>query len=110
MLSERGWCRRRALFLSLSLGYILLLCLDSKWIIRLRYFLQRLTNENKAGSDDVREQVASERFVVLTITFTKDANQRVEFVLAQTLQQTNKEKSKNRVEKKIQSYNELTSM
>lgn len=45
----------------------------------------RLTNEDEAGSDDVREEVASERFIILTITFTKDANQRVEFVLAQTL-------------------------
>ncbi len=47
--------------------------------------LQSLTNENEADSDDVRQQVASERFVILAVTFAKEADERVEFVLTQTL-------------------------
>lgn len=47
--------------------------------------LQRLTDENEAGGDDVRQQVASERLFVLSVTFPKDADERVQFVLAQTL-------------------------
>lgn len=44
-----------------------------------------LTNENEAGSNDVRQQVASDRFVVFTVIFAKESNERVKFVLAQTL-------------------------
>lgn len=44
-----------------------------------------LTNENEAGSNDVCQQIASKWFIVLSVTFAKEANERVEFVLTQTL-------------------------
>lgn len=50
-----------------------------------RFLQYRLTNENEAHSDDVRQQVAPERFIVFAITFSKESNKRVEFVLTQTL-------------------------
>lgn len=44
-----------------------------------------LTDEDEADGDDVRQHVASERLVVLAVAFAKDADERVEFVLTQTL-------------------------
>lgn len=40
-----------------------------------------LTNEDEANSDDVRQQVAPERFLVLAVTLSKESNERVELVL-----------------------------
>lgn len=50
-----------------------------------RHTLLNLTNEYEAGSNDVRQQIASEWFIVLAVTFAKEANERVESVLTQTL-------------------------
>jgi len=47
--------------------------------------LKSLTNYNEAGRYDVRQKVASERFVVFAVSFAKEANERVEMVLTETL-------------------------
>lgn len=44
-----------------------------------------LTNKDEANGDDVGQDVASERFIILPITFTKEADEGVEIVLTQTL-------------------------
>lgn len=46
---------------------------------------QSLTDEDEASSDDICEKVSSDRFIVLAITFAKEANERVEVILTQTL-------------------------
>lgn len=46
-----------------------------------------LTDEDEAGSDDVRQKVTSQRFAVLAITFREKANMRVKFIFTQTLKE-----------------------
>lgn len=48
-------------------------------------FLQSLTNEYKADSYDVRQHVGSEGLIVVAVTFAKEADERVDMVLAKTL-------------------------
>lgn len=50
-----------------------------------RGFLQRPTDENEAGSNDVCQQIASDRFIVFPVPFAKEADERVELVLTQAL-------------------------
>lgn len=47
--------------------------------------LKWLTDDDKTGSYDVCQKVGSEWFLVFTITFAKEANERVKMVLTETL-------------------------
>lgn len=47
--------------------------------------MQNSTYENKADRDDISQEIASDRFVVFPVAFSKEANERVELVLTQTL-------------------------
>lgn len=47
--------------------------------------VQSLTDENKAGCNEVCEQVTSEWFIIFAIAFGKKANKGIEPVLTQAL-------------------------
>lgn len=47
--------------------------------------MQSFTYENEAGSDEISQYIASDRFIVSPVTFAKEADERVELVLTQTL-------------------------
>lgn len=53
-----------------------------------------LTNEDETGSDNVCQEVASQWFIILAVTFAKEAYERVEFVLTQTLPKENERRHK----------------
>lgn len=43
------------------------------------------TYENEADSDEISQYIASDRFIVSPVTFSKEADERVELVLTETL-------------------------
>lgn len=47
--------------------------------------MQSFTYENEADSDEISQYIASDRFIVSPVTFAKEADERVELVLTQTL-------------------------
>lgn len=50
------------------------------------------TYEDEAGSDEISQYIASDRFIVSPVTFAKEANERVELVLTQTLAEKQRDK------------------
>lgn len=51
------------------------------------------TDENEADSDEISQNIASDRFIVSPVTFAKEADERVELVLTQTLVEKRKDKT-----------------
>lgn len=47
--------------------------------------MQNSTYENEADRDKISQDIASDWFVVFPVTFSKEADERVELVLTQTL-------------------------
>lgn len=55
--------------------------------------MQSFTYENEADSDEISQYIASDRFIVSPVTFAKEADERVELVLTQTLVEKQNDKT-----------------
>lgn len=51
------------------------------------------TYENEADSDEISQYIASDRFIVSPVTFSKEADERVELVLTETLVEKQRDKT-----------------
>lgn len=55
--------------------------------------MQSFTYENEADSDEISQYIASDWFIVSPVTFAKEADERVELVLTQTLVEKQNDKT-----------------